>query len=218
MKRHVCVCLRAGALFAFILLCKPVEADLIDIPLLDHPDVFSGFIDVTYDAATDRFIADGFALTFDDDGVGTPENISSGGFNITATINEFGKATGGTLTIEGDVLGVGPSLLTADLADFGFQDPPGGDLFDFLFSTTGGSLADAYFGGIGAPVGVILDANCSTFNGFFDRDFDNLINGIPGTGFGLSDTGVPVPEPASTILGLLGLGLVAMRRGRPDAD
>jgi hypothetical protein len=72
---------------------------------------------------------------------------------------------------------------------------------------TGGDLA-ADYGGIGASAGVILSA--TGFTGSFASDFDNLIGGQLGSGSGVSDTGVPVPEPSSFIL--TALGLLALHR------
>ena len=189
------------------------RADLLNLELLDFPDIFSGFIDVMYDAGSDQFTATGFALTFDDDGDGPQENITGGVFTIAGTILEGGFFTSGSLTIEGDVLGFGTTLLTADVVDFGFQND-GGDLFEFLFTITGGDLAIAeFYGGPGTIVGVILDANGSDFTGSFDQDFNNN-DGMPGTGLGVSDTAPLIPGPGALLVLLAAGGLGARRRRR----
>ena len=190
------------------------RADLLNLELLDFPDIFSGFIDVMYDAGSDQFTATGFALTFDDDGDGPQENITGGVFTIAGTILEGGFFTSGSLTIEGNVLGFGTTLLTADVVDFGFQND-GGDLFEFLFTITGGDLAIAeFYGGPGTIVGVILDANFggTGFDGSFDQDFNNN-DGMPGYGLGVSDT-APIPGPGTLLVLLAAGGLGARRRRR----
>lgn len=200
--------LQSAAIVATLTACGSARADLLGITLNESPDIFSAFIDVTYDATTDVFTADGFSLTFDD-GSGE-EAIADGHFNITATIADGGVALGGSLTIEGSVDGYGPLLLSAVLDDFGFMDPPGGDLFDFLFTVTAGDLAEA-FGGIGATIGVILDANNGAdSNGLFNENFNNY-HDTPGTGQGVADTGA-IPGPSA--LALLALGLVRAGRRR----
>lgn len=191
------------------------RADLLNLELLDFPDIFSGFIDVMYDAGSDQFTATGFALTFDDDGDGPQENITGGVFTIVGTILEGGFFTSGSLTIEGDVLGFGTTLLTADVVDFGFLND-GGDLFEFVFQITGGDLAIAeLYGGPGTIVGVILDANFggTGFNGSFDQDFNNN-DGMPGYGLGVSDTAPLIPGPSALLVLLAAGGLGARRRLR----
>ncbi len=191
------------------------RADLLNLELLDFPDIFSGFIDVMYDAGSDQFTATGFALTFDDDGIGSPENIIGGAFTIAATITEGGLFSNGSLTIEGDVLGFGRTLLTADLVEFGFLND-GGDLFEFVFEVTGGDLAipDLY-GALGTQGGVILDANFggTGFFGSFDEDFNNN-DGMLGFGLGVSDTAPLIPGPGTLLVLLAAGGLGARRRRR----
>ena len=144
-----------------------------------------------------------------DDGV-TAINISGGTFDIVATITEVGAATAGSLTIQGGVSGFGPTLLTANLVDFGYFDG-GGDLFEFLFTVTGGDLAtQALYGDPGAVVGVIINANGSSFAGSFGQSFDNN-GGFPGFGFGSSDT-APIPAPGTLLVMLAAGGLRARRR------
>lgn len=186
------------------------HAGLIGVKLFESPDIFSGFLDVTYDASTDLFQAQGFSLTFDDGGGAQP--IANGSFSLSATVAPGGVFVGGSVTILGTVGLFGPTLLTGSLTAMGFLDPPGGDLFDFLFTVTGGDLA-SHYGGIGATAAIILDANDgSDFDGTFQNSFDNLVNGLPGTGQGVADTGLPVPSPAA--LGVLVLGALVSRRRR----
>lgn len=207
--------LRVAVTVAFVCVCVcmvalPAKASPLGLTLLDHPDIASYYIHVDYNAGTDNFNATGVALTFDDDGIHLPLYITDGVFSIDATVDELGNPTGGTLSITGDVLGYSPTLLTGNLTDFGFQDPPdGGDPFEFLFTVSGGELAIPYYGGLGSVVGVILSAVDGGFDGTFDADFSN-------SGFGVADT-APIPEPTSLAL-LAAVGaLLSARRGRRRA-
>jgi MYXO-CTERM domain-containing protein len=186
------------------------RAELLDLQLLDFPDIAAGFIDVVYNANTDALSVSGFALLFDDDGMGPSEDIVAGTFNISAVIDGLGNPVSGTLSVGGNVLGFGPSLLTGTLSDFGFPNG-GGPLFEFLFTVTGGDLAAPYYGGVGAQVGVKLSA--FPFNGSFAQSFDNLDAGEPGTGTAVADL---APLPAPGVLGLLALAGLGGRRRRID--
>ena len=201
-----------AALVAAVLSFSPVaRATPLGLNLLPFPDIASTSIDVVYNAGSDLFTADGAAVSLNLGG--GPLNITGGGlFDLDAMIDGSGVLTGGTLTITGTVgtTFTGGTLLTGTLTDFGFIDPPGGDIFEFLFNVTGGDLA-ASFGPLG---GVILDAAfpSSDFDGTFTANFDNLGSGGAGFGAGVSDT-APVPEPATLSLMLLGGGgLFAIRR------
>ena len=188
-----------------------VEAAPLDIILEDYPDITSGFIDITYDAGTDVFDASGFSLAYDDDGSVPSEVITGGTFNISATIDADGTLSAGTLAIGGTIPSLGyisGTLLTGTLTSLGFI-PAGGDPLEFLFDVeiTGGDLAPEY---AGHTCGVILGG--TNFPGSFAASFNNLFFDMEGTGQGVSDTGVVVPEPAT--LGLLVFGLMASRLRR----
>lgn len=206
MKHHVIVA-AACILFTAVL---PAAAAPLGLTLPAQPDVFSSFLSVSYNAGSDDFLASGSALSFDDGGVGSAINIANGTLDISAKIDSTGSPTAGTLTIMGDVLGFGPTLLTADLTTFGFLDSPGGDIFEFLFTVTGGDLAIPQFYGTPGPssiAGVILDAAGSNFGGTFDVNFDNGF-----FGFGVSDTRI-IPEPATaTLFFVVIAGALARRR------
>lgn len=203
-----CLALTAGS----------AQALPLGLSLLDHPDTLSQFIDVTYDAGTDSLLASGFALRLDDDGSVPPEDIVGGSFDLTATINDSGVLSAGSLTIGGTVAALGfnsGTLLTGNLTQFGFPNPGGGETFEFLFNVTGGD-AYALYGSGSLPGGVLL--HFTGFQGSFAGNFDNLTAG-PGTGSGESDV-APVPEPNTLALILLGLGMAGCARralcARPD--
>lgn len=138
-----------------------------------------------------------------DDGIGAAEGIAGGSFTLNAVIDETGDASSGSLSIGGTVDVFGPSLLDGVLVDFGFIDA-GGMILEFLFSVTGGDLADEY-GGINAEFGVILDTRDLGYSGDWTKDF--LLNG------GVADTAA-IPAPAG--LALLGLAGLCGRRRRRD--
>jgi hypothetical protein len=184
------------------------NAALIGLDLLEAPDVFSGFTDVQYTALSDEFLVTGESLSYDPDGIGAPETIANGSFDITATVDDAGLASAGSIIIGGDIPGlgvIGPDLLTGSLVDFGFEDPPGGAIFEFLFEVTGGDLAPDY-GGAGALFGVILDINSNVFDGTWLSDFETT------GGAGVADTAPLVPAPS--VLALAALAPLAVRRRR----
>ena len=189
------------------------QAAPLNLTLLDTPDIVSDFIDVTYDAAGDSFVATGFARELDDDGSVPPENIVNGTFNLAATIDAAGNLVSGSLTIGGTVASLGfnsGTLLTGTLTDFGFPNV-GSDPFEFLLDVTGGDAAGLY-GSV--PAGVILSGTGFSepgLSGDFNGDFDNLalIDDVPTPGTGRAVANVaPVPLPAA--VWLFGTGLLAL--------
>jgi MYXO-CTERM domain-containing protein len=187
----------ALAVVSVLALGASARASLIGLELLEAPDVFSGFIDVTYDAGSNAFEASGFALSYLDVVTNPAQNIGDGLFTLTASIDEQGDALGGSLSIEGNVAGLGSSLLTGSLVDFGFSDA-GGQILEFLFEVSGGDLSDAY-GGQGALFGVIMDTGGAGYSGDWTQSFNNLLGGLPGTGSGVADTS-PIPAPSALAL------------------
>jgi hypothetical protein len=193
-------------------MAAPAQGALIGFDLLDYPDVGSIAIDAVYDADSDIFLANGFAMDYTRE-VGGPVNpIANGLFQITATIDENGEAVGGVLEIIGNVIGFGPALLSAELSDFGFADG-GGSMLEFTFEVTGGSLSSDY-GGVGQKVGVVMDIGGDGYSGDFSQDFDNRFFGLPGTGQGVSETKpLALPGPGAIAVAMFG-GLIGSRRRR----
>ncbi|MFC1773566.1 hypothetical protein ACFL3A_09470 [Pseudomonadota bacterium] len=203
-----------GAMCACFIVLVPslAQAAPLNLTLNDVPDILAQFIDVTYNAASDAFVASGFALEIDDDGSVPPEEILNGTFDLSATIDATGTLIGGSLTIGGTVPTLGftsGTLFTGTLTAFGFPNV-GSDPFEFLLDVTGGDAASLYGSG---PAGVILSG--TGFGGDFVSDFSNLSTG-PGTGIAVANVGT-VPIPAALWLfgsGLLGLIGLARRRDR----
>ena len=188
----------AVAAVALMIGC-PAHAALLNLQLQPTPDIYSGFITLDYNAGTDWLSAQGYAFSLND-GSGS-YTIAGGTFDLTATIDDFGGLSSGALSIGGDVNNFGPTLLTGDMIDFGFMDPPGGDLFEFLFTVTGGDLATMY-GGMGSQFGVVLGAMGAGFDGTFTNNFAN-------NGQGVADAAPIVPGPSALIALAAGLGLTA---------
>ena len=184
----------------------------IGLQLTQTPDLFAGFIDVTYDSSTDAFAATGFTFELDDDGVGPAEAVQNGTFELDAVINGSGGITSGSLIFRGTIAALGfnsGTLLTGSLVDFGFP-AQGGNPLEFAFDVTGGDAASLY-GNV--PAGLIL-SGVSGFHGDFSADFDNLDQGTPGTGAAIADAAPIVPLPSSLLLLLSGVGVV-LARPRP---
>ena len=190
------------------LAAAPAGAVPLNLLLNDYPDIFSTGISVSYNASTDAFSAIGNAISLDDDGADPLVPIFSGSFTLTATIDASGVlAPGGTLAISGtvptDMSGgtYSGSLLSGSLTAFGFGGE--NDPFEFLFTVTGGAAADLW----GDTGGVILHDHY--FPGSFDDGWSSLFP------VGTSDTGTPIPEPATMLLLGSGLiGLAGLRRKR----
>ncbi|NNM27773.1 MAG: fibro-slime domain-containing protein [Phycisphaerales bacterium] len=158
----------------------PTSAEPLNLLLARFPNIAAGFIDVEYDAAAETLTASGTAFQVDHDGdAATPAvPISGGSFDITATVDNTGRASSGNLTISGSIPGMGipgPTLLTGEIGLYG-STGVGSGLNEFVFKTSGGDLADRF----GPAAGVILSATACP--GSYAADWDNLSGGTPGTG------------------------------------
>lgn len=185
-----------------------------------YPDLFSDFVNVTYNATTDQFVAQGFAESIAL-AAGPTTPLFQQTFIINATINASGVLQpGGTISI-----GTGGSYLTGNLTQFGW-DNISSNLFDFAFTPTGGTYAGSY-GSLGYEV---LDAqfdaaSATKFKGNFNSDFSNIRPAL-GYGIGLSHTFKAnvtgaVPEPSTLFLmltGGCGLWMVARNARRRFAS
>ncbi len=172
----------------------------LNLELADDPDIMSDWINVSYNAETQRFTANGVAMTYYDGN--TQEDINGGNFEISAIIDNDGNLISGNLTIGGTVptltgLNSG-TLLIGELNGeyFGF----GANLLEFTFTPNGGDAKDDFIA-VNPLGGVLLTYGMfSSFPGSFTNNFSNL-------GMGYCDT-APVPIPGA--IWLLGSGLIGL--------
>jgi hypothetical protein len=180
----------------------------IHLVLGSQTDIMSFAVSIAYDASGDSFTANGVAASWTSGGVTT--GITGGVFDLSATIDSAGDASGGSLTITDAI----STLLTGTLVTDGFgfdaeafNEP---DPFEFLFNTTGGTVATV----LGPHFGVILTSTTllpvNPIGGtVFEQDFSAPYAGI-------ADAAV-MPEPGSAVL--MGLGLVMLSvAGRTRRD
>ena len=207
---------------AAVIVSSQAHAASLGLSNTTPPDIQAPNVTVTYNHTTQAFSAiDNSLATFsvDTDGVaGANYYIKNGTFTVTAQIDNSGVLSpGGTVTISGSKL-VDSSMalvsllptLTGTLTAFGFPDAPGGNIFEFKFTSAAGTLT-------GSPIsfpldgGIIINAVGSGFDGRFGQDFRTADSA------GTADTfaqGASVPTPAAFSGGLLALGALAIRRGR----
>jgi len=175
------------------------------------PDFFNMFATVSYaPGGGSSLLIDGMGLSFDD-GI-TIHNVSSGAFDLDAEVDGSGNLTFGAnsaLTITGTTSALGfnsGTLLTGNLTAFGFPLIVAAPL-EFTFNVTGGDAA-GLFGGTG---GIIVSGNTG-FAGTFSAPFGSSM-----AFQAFSDTFV-TPEPSSTFLIGIGLGLLAIVRRREQRE
>lgn len=200
------------------LVVRPARASM-DLILADTPDIFSSFIDLSYDDPVDDLLqADGYAYQLKDN-AGVTRNIQSadnpfapGSFTLRATIDASGQLqSGGTVDFGGVVPDLGytsGSILTGNVTALGYGQAS--EPLEFLFEVTGGDAAEL-FGGVSAVAGLILHTRA------FPGDFSGPFYNDDGT----SNAGHVVPEPATTVIWpLLGTAAAAFtwrRRRRSRA-
>ncbi len=221
--------LRLLVLFGLVSLLanSQAKAGPTDLPALNNeglPDLTGSYMDVTYNATTHAFVASGWTTDYNiPPAPGTDISVTPDSYTLSATISNGGVlASGGTLDIYGDVGSGDTLLLSGSLtpgaagAAFGYGDV-GNEVFQFLFTASGGSLESA-FGGPSAQGGIVVDAafdltpGDSPFTGSWASSFNNN-GGTPGYGGGDINSFMMVPEPSSILLVSAGiLCMVARRR------
>jgi len=195
---------------------------------IPRTDIYANFADVQYFSGSTQFLVTAGSVSIDYDNVGSPDydlvddgisqlpdfrldiRVANSGASFSGAPGTDDLKITGAIDLDGsfDMNGAETfdTLLTAEVIGFGYADASPYRTFDFLFLVTGGTQASA-FGGLGAQVGVILDAVSWTtpFTGVFTSSFN-------GGGLGNADTFAPVPEPCSVLLLLAGgLTLLAHR-------
>jgi hypothetical protein len=183
--------------------------------VLENPDISALSLTASYDASsgsTGTLTVTGWPTSFNITGTDTPDYpyIDNGQYDLTAQITKTGQPISGTLDIGGTIPGLASSgtLLTGQLSQFGFESPPGGDIFEFLFNITGGDLASYYHG----QAGIILTANGSGFDGSFTTNFATAASQAIADNF--APGAVPEPTTAILLLSILAVGLPALVRHR----
>jgi len=199
-------------------LFAPQARASLDLDLATVPDIYVNSVSVSYDASTDSFVAEGIPISLEVT-PGYAELFSDsppGTFLLTATIDESGSLSSGSLTITGQVpsRGFDGTILTGDVRAFEPVAAPmssSPDVFTFMFDVTGGEAAPLY-NAAGFAGGFQLAVK-SGFAGAFDVDF----TGVDGC----LDVRAVVPEPGSLVLwSLLGgcaVGAACWRRRRRRA-
>ncbi|MBJ6723710.1 hypothetical protein [Geomesophilobacter sediminis] len=153
------------------------DAAPLDLSLQTTPNLVADFIDVNYVAASKSFTAQGYAEQITN-GSTAPATIVNGTFTITATIDNDGNVTSGTLTINGEVpsLSVAPGLLLNGTLQAHGLGEAGGPI-EFQFATTDGALASQF----GPVLKVIL--TFSGYQGSMLQDFTSNSIAVAGIGW-----------------------------------
>lgn len=202
---------KALAVISLLAISQPASATPLNLVLDAQADILSFAVTIAYDATGNSFAASGIAVNWTDGGVTAV--ITGGSFDLSATIDDAGAASSGTLRISDS----SSTLLTGDLSAFGFDDAAFNepDPFEFLFDTTGGDLS----GRLGSQFAVILTSTGALPTNpaggtVFENDFESALAGI-------ADTATLIPEPSTILLtapGLFMLALYSRRlRGTPLA-
>jgi hypothetical protein len=179
------------AVFLVFTISAVSQAGPLGVNIEPFPVINVAGINVSYNALTGAFAANGFAQTLDLGG-GTAVQTINAPFRILATIDSSGNATNGNLTV-GSV--TSPYLSgSLSISGFAFQ----GTTLEFLFGSAGGSYVPGTFSAT-KPIDVMLTVG-STFTGSFATSWSSSFN----TAQIKEDP--PVPEPSALLLMVVGAG------------
>jgi len=187
------------AVFLVFSISAVSQAGPLGVDIEPFPVIQVGGINVSYNALTGAFAANGFAQTLD---LGGGAQTFSAPFRILATIDSTGKATNGNLTVGS----VTSPMLSGNLVGFAFQ----GTTLEFLFGSAGGSMVPGTFSAT-KPIDVMLTVG-SSFTGSFATNWSNSFN----TAQIREDPPPPLPnpEPSVLLLMLVGAGGLALQLRR----
>lgn len=206
----------AACIFMFSAVAQGVPLGLSKDP--GDSDIFSGFGFLDYAGNTLTTIAI-TPIEFNPGVLGILPGSLGWSYDLTATIDNTGTLSGGTLNVLGSISGLPGSpdglLLSGDLTDFGFSATTN-SVFEFSFDVTGGELAPQFFNfgsGGGIIMGTTVDASLGNP---FNTDFTEFTTN--------SDTfGAPIPEPSSFLLfglaslGMFGFGIMRRRKTKEQS-
>ncbi len=166
------------------------NAQLLNDTLIDPTIDYNSDGTTTFTASNGQLTIDASPLNYINAG-GTAFPILNLGSAVDITMNVSlaadcslvsGSATAQDLIVQGDV--IDPSngnilfsgtLLTAEVTEQGFD--AAGDLFDYRFTATGGTLVDGGELALGAPLGLTVNAEGANFNGDCSSDFSGEAKG-----------------------------------------
>ena len=183
-----------------------------------YPDIlFDNSGAISYTASNDQFIltADDLKIVYSD---GSYDYLSGVGVTVGITVNlqidDLGQLVGtgtmeeviteGQVTVQGNVYGVGTTLLAGSVYSFGWGQA-GSELgmFDFLIDNVTGSLVTDGIWPDNDLTGIFaLAEGLAEWSGDWDADFD--LDKVKGDK-------APVPEPVTMVLMGMG-GLILLRK------
>jgi hypothetical protein len=184
------------AVFLVFTISAVSQAGPIGVDIDPFPVIAVGGINVSYNALTGAFAANGFAQTLDLGGGLGPQTINAP-FRILATIDSSGKATNGNLTVGSVTSPYLSGSMGAGVGGFAFQ----GGTLEFLFGAIGGSYVPGTFSAT-KPVDVMLSVVGGSYAGSFASSWSSSFN----TAQIKEDPPIPNPEPSVLLLMLVGGG------------
>lgn len=167
-------------------------------------DIYTGGLDISYDAATGLFTAMVEGIGNYNPGFSDIKDLT---YSLSASVDSTGALSGGHLEVFGSIadLGLGStgapiSLLTGTVTDFGSTFETGFSVFELLFEVD----SKAAGLGFGTKGGIIL-SSWDLSGASFASSFESTM------AMGAGDT-YAVPEPSTLLLLTLGAAGAAARR------